>query len=165
MEQAYYGYRLVPVYLRVDLTLARQIIALWVRNGAIDDPVEIKRRLTDVAYVVVAPNGGMMGGSLVYLQNLTGNAPCYFYRMFIQPNHRRPQMMARLTVATRDYLQRLALDNGARGVVIVTENRKLMREGMRRLLARIGFRYPGLSPQGVDMWRADFPLPAAGTRA
>jgi hypothetical protein len=151
----YYGYRLTPVYRRIDTGLAQQIMDFWKGNRAIDDPIELKRRVAEVVYVALAPGGELIGISTVYIAYLD-DKPYYFYRMFIQDNHRRAGMMRQITRATYDYLQQLPVENKPLGMIIVTENSKLMREGVRRMLVRHGCIYLGKTPRNLDMWKADF---------
>lgn len=42
------------------------------------------------------------------------------------------------------------------GMLIVTENRKLMRPGLKRLLERHGYEYRGRERRGLDVWLARF---------
>lgn len=152
----YHGYRLTPVYQQIDPPLAQQIMDLWKRNKVIADPNEIQRRVADVVYTAQAPTGELVGVSTVYIGALTKNNVYFFYRMFIQADHRRAGMMRRLTEATRYYLQKTPLKNKPLGMIIVTENTKLMKEGMRRMFERHGYVYMGRTPRNLDMWKADF---------
>lgn len=151
----YHGYQLMPVYRQVDTMLGEQIMDLWKRNQAIDDPNELKRRVTDVVYIARAPDGELIGVSTVYIANLLDNY-YFFYRMFIHVNHRRTGMMRRIVEATRYYLEELQIENKPLGMIIVTENPKLMREGVRQMLVRHGYIYLGKTPQNMDMWKAEF---------
>jgi hypothetical protein len=77
--------------------------------------------------------------------------------MFLRCEHRRPHLMREGTNAARDFLRgfRHPHANPA-GMLIVTENRKLMRPGMKRYLERHGYQYRGRDPRGLDVWLAQF---------
>jgi len=81
----------------------------------------------------------------------------YHYRMFLRPEHRRPHLMRAVTNATRDYLRNFRYpDAEPAGMLIVTENRKLMRPGLKHLLERHGYEYRGRERRGLDVWLARF---------
>lgn len=149
----YYDYTLTPVYRQVDDAIADEIIRFWERNNAIPDPAERKRRVTDVVYTIRTNDGKLVGISSVYIGKV-GEETGYFYRMFIEPSHRRPGMMRHITNSTRDYLKQLSIPNKPGNMVIVTENPKLMRPGLRRMLRSNGYVYLGKTPQQLDVWKA-----------
>jgi hypothetical protein len=152
----YHGYTLTPVYQSINDRLTEQIIHFWQRNNAIPDPAERRRRVADVVYTIHTASGELVGVSTVYVSKLQGDGPSYFYRMFIQAEHRQPGMMRHITNATRDLLQGLRIPNKPGGMIIITENQKLMRPGLRRMLQRHGYRYLGQTPQQLDVWKAVF---------
>ncbi len=58
---------------------------------------------------------------------------------------------------TRDFLRKFAHPTlKPEGMVLVTENRKLMRPGMQRPFARHGYRYWGKTAWGDDVWAVEF---------
>lgn len=112
-----------------------------------------------MVFIARNPGGALVAVCTVYLGELTPGEPYYFYRMFIQPGDRIPGMMSFITGAARNYLRghAAALDseNRPRGLVIVAENPKLMRPGMRRIFEDIGYQYAG-SRNGQGTWKFDF---------
>ena len=156
MELTYGEYRIVPVYGGVTDTLRGEIVGFWARNGAIGDMREAWRRTDEVVYVIRGRDGAIAGVSTVYVAPGRDGRRRYVYRMFIQPGDRVYGMMAFVTAATRDFLRDLDVPNKPVGVVIITENRKIMRKGMRRVLQRIGFTLVGKTHAGLDVWRSDF---------
>jgi hypothetical protein len=81
----------------------------------------------------------------------------YHYRMFLRPEHRQPHLMRAVTNATRDHLRAFRHpDVAPAGMLIVTENRKLMRPGLKRLLERHGYEYRGRERRGLDVWLTRF---------
>ena len=152
----YYGYTLTPLYRSIDEALAEEIMAMWQRNGVIDDVAERRRRVAEVAMGVRAPGGELVGVSTVYPGRIGQRGPFYFYRMYIEPGHRRTRMMLRVALATRELLRNLEGELRLPGMVIVTENPKLMRRGAQRLFQRNGCRHLGRTPQRQDVWLTAF---------
>jgi hypothetical protein len=59
--------------------------------------------------------------------------------------------------AAGDILQRRPLAEPAlRGVLLVTENQKIMRAAGRRLLTGLGWHGTGSHKRGLDIWRIEF---------
>ena len=156
LEIDYHGYRLINVYQRITPEQCEEVIRFWQKNNAISDLDELQRRTSQVVFMVRDPQEQVCGISTVYIQNLTPGNPYYFYRMFIQPMDRISGMMRVITESTRHYLHHATLPNKPLGMIIVTENQKLMREGMKRMFTRHNYEYMGLSPKGLDMWRVNF---------
>jgi hypothetical protein len=77
--------------------------------------------------------------------------------MFLHPADRVPFLMRAVTNATRDLLRGLPHPGGpVAGMLIETENRKLMRPGIRRYFERHGYLYRGRTGRGLDLWLAPF---------
>jgi hypothetical protein len=77
--------------------------------------------------------------------------------MFIQPPDRVPGMMRVMTLWAFEVLRDAAMPNRPAGMVIMTENPKLMRRGMRAMIERGGWRHLGQSRQRQDVWLRRFP--------
>jgi hypothetical protein len=59
--------------------------------------------------------------------------------------------------ATRDFLRDFRHPIAQPdGMLLVTENRKLMRPGMRKLFTRHGYHYWGRNAKGEDVWAVEF---------
>lgn len=153
----YHGYTIYNVYKTVSGDLRDEIIDLWRRNRILPGPEEARRRVDQVVLAIRNPAGQVVGVTTVYTGDFQqrGNV-YYFYRMFIQPSDRIPGLMRSVTLRTRDLLRERHTPDGPRGVIIVTENAKLMRPGMRRMFERNGYEYMGRGPKGNDVWRALF---------
>lgn len=149
----YHGYKLHNVYQKTTPDLRREIVAFWQRNNAIPDPREAERRAHDVVYLICNPADVIVGVSSVYTAR-AGNPPAsyYFYRMFIQPHDRIYGLMRLVTIKTRDFLRDEVPEPKPRGLMIVTDNPKLMRKGIRRTLARLGFEFVGKNQRGLNVW-------------
>jgi Predicted metal-binding protein related to the C-terminal domain of SecA len=149
----YHGYKLYNVYQKTTPDLRREIVAFWQRNKAIPDLREAERRAHEVVYLIRNPAEVIVGVSSVYTAR-AGNPPAsyYFYRMFIQPGDRIYGMMRLVTIRTRDFLRDEVPKPEPRGLVIITENPKLMRKGMQRVFARFGFEFVSKTQRGLDVW-------------
>ncbi|MBK1629341.1 hypothetical protein CKO31_01045 [Thiohalocapsa halophila] len=103
------------------------------------------------------------GGDLVGVSTV-GLKPCptdgralYHFRMFLRREHRWPYLMRAVTNGSRDFLRAFRHRSAdPAGMLIATENRKLMRAGIKRYLARHGDEYRGRGPRGLDVWLAPF---------
>ncbi|OOZ39147.1 hypothetical protein BOW53_12660 [Solemya pervernicosa gill symbiont] len=156
MELSFNDYTISTVYGSVDNTLRGEIIDFWSRNNAIGNPLETERRVQEVVCIARNPQGELAGLSTVYPGKLNGDNNYFFYRMFIQPTDRIPNMMRIITRTTRDYLNSAEIQNKPQGIAIVTENPKLMRKGMKKMFTEIGYHYLGKGPKGNDIWTFDF---------
>lgn len=153
------GYRIETVYGKLTQPLRQEIIRFWLAHRALPNLEAARRRLGQVIDVLRNAQGEIVGVNSVYPAAYREPGRRYlFYRLFIRPQDRRPGLARR---ATRHVLEALLahpeLRPGVKGLIVVTENPKLSREGARRQLQRIGFEYDGRGPKGFDIWRADFP--------
>jgi hypothetical protein len=153
-------YRLKNVYGRVTPALAAEIEALWTSTGAIP-PAEAARRTNEVAFVVRDAAGKLVGVNTVYVMDfLRQGEPYYFYRAFVRADDRRSfGVQPALVRETRLFLAQYPGTGGApkpRGMVIVAENAKVGREGVRRRLERMGWHYFGKGPRGFDVYYINF---------
>ena len=169
-DLSYGDYQMEIVLGEKPEELRHEIVEFWKANRALrTGPEERWRRSAEVALIARNGKREIVGVSTVYVRNFrTPDNKYYFYRMFIRESDRVPGMMRFMTLTTRDALDERheeggppaaggpAAAGGPKGVVIVTENKKLMRPGMRRMMERGGFTLAGKSPKGFDVWRYDF---------
>mgnify|MGYP001826358088 CR=1 FL=1 len=158
-ETAFRGYRLTPVYLAITDAERAEVIAMWRDARAFRDPSVAEQRSREVVLLVRhAACGDLAGVSTVALKpRPTDGRMLYHYRMFLRPEHRQPHLMRAVTNATRDHLRAFRHpDVAPAGMLIVTENRKLMRPGLKRLLERHGYEYRGRERRGLDVWLTRF---------
>lgn len=145
------------LYGRVKPMHAQKIIDFWRRNGALPAGAAAAERVHQVVCVAENAAGEVVGVNTVYRAPFGPQQEPYFaYRMFIQPADRVPGMMRFMTVKAYEILKDCEMDNKPAGIVIVTENEKLMRPGMRALLGRIGYEPVGTDHRGLDVWRQRF---------
>lgn len=157
MDGCFNGYRLENVYLRSTDMQRGEILDLWYQHRAVPDPSERVRRSHEAVCLVRDATGALAGLSTVGPMQLADGRVFYNYRMFLRPQDRVPYLMWAVTDGTRDFLRGFAHPQfQAAGLLIVTENPKLMRPGMRRSFQRHGYDYRGKTAQGLDLWVVEF---------
>jgi hypothetical protein len=157
MKLRFRDHVLENVYLCTSEDQRREIMAFWLEHKAVSDPNERARRSHEVAVMVRNGEGELAGLSTVGLTRVGDGRIFYAYRMFIRPRDRVPYLMSKVTNVTRDTLRDFAHPQGpVAGLLIVTENPKLMRPGMKREFERQGYHYQGKTPQGLDVWAVEF---------
>jgi hypothetical protein len=154
----FHDYRLEAVYLAVSDAQREEIIRFWREQRAVLNPMEAERRSREVVFMVRNGAGELAGLSSVGLARLPDQDRLYYaYRMFLRQQDRTPYLMRAVTNATRDFLRDFDHPQiQAAGMLIVTENGKLMRAGIRRYFERHGYRYRGRNRKGLDVWVAEF---------
>jgi hypothetical protein len=151
------AYRLEPVYLRPSHSQRASAIRLWLDQGVLRGRVAAIRRAEQLVYLVYRADGALAGMSTAGLRTGAKGRLWYVYRMFLRPEDRVPYLMRAVTNATRDLLRGFPHPGGpVAGMLIETENRKLMRPGIRRYFERHGYVYRGRSRRGLDLWLAPF---------
>lgn len=159
MPASFRDYAIGSVYGGISEALAAELVAFWRDNAAIGDPSEAARRVAEVVCIARNAAGEIVGVNSVYV-GAFGHPDqlYYFYRMFVRERDRVRGLGARMTTAAVACLRDFAARRGARvrGVVLVTENPKLMQRGARGLLTRLGWAYAGRGPLGRDVWKIDF---------
>ena len=151
-------YTVSPVTGGVSEELGREVAAFWLRQGAIPDAREARRRADELICVARNGVGDIVGVNTAYVSRLRSVEDRYFfYRMFIRPRDRHLHLCSALVRAAVDTLRERGVTGTAvKGVVLITENPKLMRESGRRLLNHLGWRHAGADPRGLDIWTIEF---------
>ncbi|MBK6742084.1 MAG: hypothetical protein IPG66_03565 [Hydrogenophilales bacterium] len=163
-EHLYKDYRLRNLHGRNEPATAQAIVRFWLEHGVLP-AAEAHRRVTEVVYAAFDRHGALAGVNTVY----TGMRPddgqtYYFYRTFIRPADRGvfglPRTMLRLTL---EHLGSRTAPTGPVGLMIVTENPKLMRKSSIAIATRMGLHRLGKDSRGYDVWGLRFdggiPLP------
>ena len=155
----YWDYTIEPVYRKLTKVARNEIITFWLENGALTDIHEAKRRADQVVFAVRNHEDDVVGISTVYPAPYGEDGETFLhYRMFIHPNDRVPGLMREMTSATRCFFaSNRPLRDTARGMIIFTENPKLMGPGAKREFQRGGWDYAGKDQRGLDVWRFIFP--------
>jgi len=150
-----HGHRLRRVHGRLDLPTAQAIIGLWLSQRVLS-AAEAERRVHEVVYAAFNPAGELVGVNTVYLANRPDDGRRYwFYRTFLRPDARGAPALPRSMLAlTIDYLRAEARRSAAApaGLMIVTENPKLMQRAARAVLHGLGLQPLGKDPRGRDVW-------------
>ncbi len=151
------GYRLEPVFRAGSPEQRAEAVAFWLAQGAIAHRQEAERRAFELVYLVRRGDGALAGMSTAGVQTGADGRTYYAYRMFLRPEDRVPYLMRAVTNASRDLLRDADTpEPKPTGMLIVAENPKLMRAGIRRWARRQGYRYCGKTPRGLDLWLAPF---------
>jgi hypothetical protein len=128
----------------------RQIVAFWLREGALDNADEAWRRSFEVASMLQNASNGDIAGVCTVAISLDEQRRSYgFVRIFVGAANRHPGFNVRLMRRMIEGFEALAGDAGAPQRLLATiENKKLERRGGLRLLASVGFEPVGRTAQG-----------------
>ena len=165
-DQHFKDYLLENVYLRTTDSQRSEILALW-RDGEVEiDRSQAERRSREVVFLVRTASGELAGVSEAALVRVRGHRRFYAYTMFLRKSDRVPYLMLAVLNGTRDFLRNFEHPKlQPHGMLLVTENRKLMRPGTRKLLGRHKYRYWGRTGWGDDVWAVEFSQPKRGAAA
>lgn len=132
-------------------------MAFWLAQGALASRAEAERRAHELVFLVRHGDGLLSGVSTVALQTGADGRTYYAYRMFLRQEDRVPYLMRAVTNASRDLLRDFSgPEPKPAGMLIVTENPKLMRDGIHRYFLRHSYLYRGKTARGLDQWLAPF---------
>lgn len=159
------AYNVESVFEFVSPELAGELVAFWLREGALQDREAAAARTREVVCIARDPAGGIASVNTVYLGTLQHPDDIhYFYRMYTRPRHRLWELSAGMLRACVETLRTTSVrDPRARGLVIVSENPKLQTPAGHRVLAGMGWSYLGKTPQALDVWKLPL-LEAIATR-
>ena len=152
----FHGIRFFNCYA-TDLTseLKEGVLALWRRSGILPRNADPEKRIKQLVLAAVTAEGAVIGVNTVYpgqfVPQPDGYAPvdCLFYRTFIEPAGRRPQMMRAMLEHAYAILHNVhSGQKGPRALAIVTENLSLTRRGTVRTMNRLGWRTECSLPDG-----------------
>lgn len=138
------------VFGSVGDALRQQVVALWLREGAIPHADEAWRRAFEVACVLMEGEQEDLAGVCTVAIRMDDNDRSYgFVRIFIRADSRFVGLNVRLMERMVQGFIALAREPGAPQRLIATiENRKLERRAAQRILARLGFVNVGTAPNG-----------------
>jgi hypothetical protein len=159
MELDFHGYRIIEVWQKTTAEQRDEAARFWLSEGAMNDEDQAMQRTRQLVTLVRDSSGALAGVSTAYLAVLGEiETPHYFYRMFISAGNRRSLLMIRVAQFSQDVLKQSTQEGFElpSGMVIVTENPKIMRPGAQRLLHRHGYRLLGQNGSGQDVWRVGF---------
>ena len=151
------GYLFENVYLRTTESQRGEIRELWRGGKVVLKEQEAERRSHEAVFLVRANSGQLAGISEAGLVRLRGGRRFYAYTTFLRKSDRVPYLMLAVLNATRDFLREFRHPLAQpEGMVLVTENPKLMRPGVRKLLARHSYCYWGRTTWEEDVWAVEF---------
>ena len=138
------------VFGNVGDALRQQIVAFWLREGALPHADEAWRRAFEVACVLIEGEQEDIAGVCTVAIRMDDNDRSYgFVRIFIRADNRFVGLNVRLMERMLEGFIALAREPGAPQRLIATiENRKLERRAAQRILARLGFTNIGTAPNG-----------------
>lgn len=130
------------------------LIAFWLREGALSDETQAQQRLSQV--VVLARDGeGMVAGvCTAAAQTPSGiGQPLYYYRSFIGRRWRRTRLVYHLIKRARTLLEEdaRARDWPCIGMLLELENSRFGEKGRMPVWPRLDFTYVGKSPRGLEL--------------
>lgn len=148
------------VFGQLTTPLRQQVMAFWLREGALTSHDEAWRRSWEVAAVLQRASTGDMAGICTVAVSLDEHGhSCGVVRVFNGAVYRRSGVATRLVKCAIAGFQALAHEAGAPQRLVATiENPKLGRPSGQRLLATVGLRPIGRTPQGqllVERWLVD----------
>jgi hypothetical protein len=138
------------VFGSVGDALRQQIVAFWLREGALPNVDEAWRRTFEVACVLMEGEQEDLAGVCTVAIRMDDDDRSYgFVRIFIRADSRFVGLNVRLMERMLEGFIALAREPGAPQRLIATiENRKLERRAAQRILSRLGFAYIGTAPNG-----------------
>lgn len=145
----------------IAAALRAEVVAFWMAHGAIPSADEARRRADELVCIARDALGEIAGVNTAALSPPGPDGRRWFaYRMFVRRQDRQLRLSLAMVRAAVQELRRRRGEPSVAGVVIVTENRKLMKRGGHRLLQRLGFARAGRDRRGQEVWMCAFDAPA-----
>ena len=143
-------FQVLWVFGAISAPLRQQIVAFWLREGAIANADEAWRRCGEVACLLREAESGRIAGVCTVAIRLDDDGHSYGYvRIFIRPASRLAGLNVRLMQKMIKGFEDLAREPGApRRLLATIENRKLERRAIQKILARLGFVHAGRTADG-----------------
>lgn len=153
------NHRIHWVREHTSTALRSHLIAFWLENGALADPLEAWRRTFEVACVAIDEGGRIAGVSSVHSADFGGNGASYwFYRTFIRPDCRTIGLAPRMFACTHEQLALAYADEPQApvGMMLIADNPKLESPAGIRLSQRAGLMHLGYTDSGQSIWHRLF---------
>lgn len=146
-------YQLDNVWEAKTPEIRAEIMAFWLRVGALPTREEAEKRVDQVLIVArTVADRQIVAVSSVYLQvNLQLGYPCYYFRCFVEEHHRRASLAFHLLLAARQELNARFVsgeNSQAIGMVIEVQNEALRHFRNEAVWPRSGFVYIGRNGRG-----------------
>ncbi len=138
------------VFGNLGEVLRQQLVAFWLKEGALSHAAEAWRRAFEAACVLTDGESGDIAGVCTVSIRLDDHERCYgFVRIFISVDSRFVGLNVRLMECMIEGFSALASEPGAPQRLVATiENPKIRRRGAQRILSRLGFVPTGTAPNG-----------------
>jgi hypothetical protein len=145
-----HGFQVRWVFGGVTEALRNQLIAFWLREGALSNPDEAWARSFEVACVLQENENDHIAGVCTVAIRMDPHHRSYgFVRMFSRPGSRLIGLKVCLIERMIEGFTKLAHEPGApHRLVLTIENRKLERRAAQRILGRLGFVHIGTAANG-----------------
>ena len=158
MQYLFKEYSIDHVYKNINSRLEQEIIRLWIDHDVLNEQ-EANRRVAEVLFTIRNPAGELVGVTTAYAQDFMHPGSTYwFLRIFLCPQARGAFNLAVFVVRKTIESLREQKNSGRTlsGVIIVMENKKLWRSGMRKVLRSNGGTFWGKGPLGNEIWYERF---------
>ena len=138
------------VFGNISSALREQLVAFWLREGALTNEDEAWRRAWEVASILQEQATGSIAGVCTVALRLDDQGRTYgFVRIFIRPSSRQLGLNMRLMESMIEGFVDLARERGAPTRLVATiENQKIERRAAQRLMAKLGFVHVGAAVSG-----------------
>lgn len=163
LHKEFNTYKIFDVYQCDKGALHEKVLAMWARNGVIPKGADPEKRVRQAVLVVLDGDDNAVAVNTVYDSTLAdmgvkddGAGLFHAYRMFVEPGKSKMWLNVAMTCGAFDILESFNQDNQYRGVIIRTDNPKLMKSGSIGLLERNGWPIYGRDERGRVIARRDF---------
>lgn len=153
------GFQLHDVIEKTTPSIRESVKDFWRRNNILPAEIDPEERARQLAMVCLNSDGEIAGVSTVYKGFLNGHGltngspePHIFFRTFIQPEDRVPYLVEKITVSTYLALDAKPTMKRFQGMVIIPDNPKLLRPGLRKRFAKEKFEIIGKTQRGIDVY-------------
>ncbi len=126
--------------------LAQEIAGFWLLHGAMANPIEIRRRIGEVLLVLRDSENVLIAVTTTYPYPVSMPGRYVGLRAFIDPARRSIPLRSLMFDSMVRALDEQAVE--PTGLMLRTDNRKLMGKGNRRWFERRGWRR--VSPDGAE---------------
>lgn len=152
------------VYLHVSEVERAEVVDFWNKYGAIPNQQVALNRTRELVFIAREESGEIVGVNTVgFVTYGLEKKLYYYYRIFIAPDSRGSRLTFDLSRKTRFFLKTFQHPlSSPEGVLVVTENAKFMKPGLRRYFEKEGYLYQGRTQHGCDMWIWPFGVESHG---
>ncbi len=145
------------LWMKKESPFHPKVIKMWKKNFPEMATETLSERLSQVVYVVCTNQHEVVGVSTsfkAYIPHLKHHL--YNYRCFIDPEFRIPGLTSKLTVATRDFLEKIHTSDGPPdtqciGMITLVENDRIRKFRNEAIWPASNMVYIGNTPKGVPI--------------